>query len=124
VRVVGFGAFRDNGGLVLGFRVGGERGRGVNEGSGCLPVECGLLAHVAVEGGESGRDESGTLVLLRVLIGLERSGLGNATRDILGGDGGGEGVDVVERKVGREQESGDDIVVSNSGRSGMTFSID
>lgn len=56
VRVVGFGAFRDNGGLVLGFKVGGERGRGVKEGSGCLPLEFGLVAQVAVEGGESGRE--------------------------------------------------------------------
>lgn len=124
VRVVGFGAFRDIGGLVLGFSVGGERGRGVSEGSGCLPLDCGLLAQVAVDGGESGKEESGTLALLRVLIGLERSGLGNAALDMCGGDGGGEGVDVVERNVGREQESGDATEESNSGRVVTAFSID
>jgi hypothetical protein len=32
LRVVGFGAFKDSGGLVLGLSIGGESGRGVRLG--------------------------------------------------------------------------------------------
>lgn len=122
MRVVGFGAFKDIGGLVLGFKVGGERGRSANEGSCCLPQKCDL-AQVAVEGGESGRDGSEALALLSGMTGLDRSGLGNAALDMVG-DGGGEGVDAEEKNVGREQEAGDIINSSDSGRSGITLSID
>jgi hypothetical protein len=96
---------------VLGFSVGGESGRGVNEGRACLPLDDALLAHVplAVHGGERGNDDSGRTVLSRGLIGFDRSGLGNADLDIVGGDGGGDGVDVVERKVGRLHRPGDSL---------------
>jgi hypothetical protein len=110
LRVVGLGGFRDSGGLVLGFNVGGDSGKGVNEGRGCLPLDA-TLVHVplAVHGGESGRDETGKTVLSWELKGLDRSGLGNADRDIAGGDGGGDGVEVVDRNVGREHKPGDSI---------------
>jgi hypothetical protein len=108
LRVVGFGGFRDSGGLVLGFNIGGERGKGVNEGRGCLPLDDALLAHIplAVHGGDSGKDDTGKTVLSLGLMGLDRSGLGNADLEIAGGDGGGDGV---ERNVGRLHRSGDSI---------------
>lgn len=43
---------------------------------------------------------------------------------MVGGDGGGEGVDVVERNVGREHESGDTTKSSESGINGMIFSME
>jgi hypothetical protein len=108
LRVVGFGGFRDSGGFVLGFSVGGDSGRGVNEGRACFPLDDALLAHIplAVHGGERGNDDSGKKVLSWGLMGLDRSGLGNADLDIVVGDGGGDGVDVVERKVGRLHKPG------------------
>jgi hypothetical protein len=38
--------------------------------------------------------------LFRGLTGFDRSGFGNSNFDMVFGDGGGEGVDVVDRKVG------------------------
>jgi hypothetical protein len=117
-RVVGLGGFSDNGGLVLGFNVGGDSTRGVSEGRACLPLDDALLAHIplAVHGGERGNDDTGKSVLSRGLTGLDRSGLGNANLDIVGGDGGGDGVDVVERKVGCRHKPGDSIGSVSSGR--------
>lgn len=102
VRVVGFGALRDHGGPVLGLRVGGDSGRGVNDGRPCLPCGDTRLPYgeVTVDGGEIGIEDVGGYVLLRGLIGLDRNGLGNAALYIVGGDDGGDGVDVVERNVG------------------------
>jgi hypothetical protein len=95
--------------LLLGFNIGGDRGKGVNEGRCCLPFDEELLFHVAVDGGESGMEEPGIGLLFSDLIGLDLSGLGNADLEMLGGEGGGDGVDVVDKKVGREQSSGDSI---------------
>lgn len=53
-RVVGLGASRDNGGLVLGFRIGGENGSGVSDVKFCLPS-----GEVTVEGGEIGKEFCG-----------------------------------------------------------------
>jgi hypothetical protein len=117
LRVVGLGGFSDNGGLVLGFNVGGDSTRGVNEGRACLLLDDALLAHIplAVHGGESGNDDTGKSALSRGLTGLDRSGLGNANLDIVGGDGDGDGVDVVERKVGCRHRPGDSIGSVSSG---------
>jgi hypothetical protein len=112
LRVVGFGGFKDNGGFVLGFNVGGERGRGVNEGRDCLPLDDALLVHIplAVHGGDSGKwGDTGKTVPSLGLMGLDRSGLGNADLGIAGGDGGGDGVEVVERNVGRLHRPGESI---------------
>ena len=54
-------------------------------------------------------EEPGIGLLFSDLIGLDLSGLGNADLEMLGGEGGGDGVDVVDKKVGREQSSGDSI---------------
>jgi hypothetical protein len=103
VWVVGFGGFRDIGGLVLGFRVGGERGSRANVGKFCLPgpdvVYTFPIGNVAVMGGENGIVDGG-YELFRGLTGLERSGFGNEAPNICIGDEGGDGVDVVERNVG------------------------
>lgn len=48
-RVVGLGASRDIGGFVLGFRIGGDSGKGVSDKKFCLPN-----GEVTVDGGESG----------------------------------------------------------------------
>jgi hypothetical protein len=50
-RVVGLGASRDNGGLELGFRIGGDSGNGVSDVKFCLPI-----GEVTVEGGEIGKE--------------------------------------------------------------------
>lgn len=49
-RVVGLGASRDNGGLELGFRIGGDNGNGVRDVKFCLPI-----GEVTVDGGEIGK---------------------------------------------------------------------
>ena len=49
-RVVGLGASRDNGGLELGFRIGGDNGNGVRDVKFCLP-----MVEVTVDGGEIGK---------------------------------------------------------------------
>lgn len=116
VRVVGFGWLNDIGGLLLGFNIGGDSGKGVNEGRCCLPFKEPLLFQVAVVGGESGMDEPGMLPSPSEPIGLDLSGLGNADLEIVGGDGGGDGVDVVERKVGRLHRPGFSIISFLSGR--------
>jgi hypothetical protein len=58
VRVVGFGAFKESGGLVLGLSIGGESGRGVRDGKCCFagPEVMYMLpiGDVTVEGGDSG----------------------------------------------------------------------
>jgi hypothetical protein len=114
VRVVGFGAFRDRGGFVLGFNIGGDSGSGIKLGKDCFlsPEVTYILlpiGHVAVFGGESGIAIGG-YVLVRGLTGFDRRGLGNVGRDMAGGDGGGEGVDVVERKVGPGSADAGDTV--------------
>ena len=50
-RVVGFGASRDSGGFVLGFRIGGDKGSGVSDERFCL-----LMGDVTVDGGEIGKE--------------------------------------------------------------------
>lgn len=101
VRVVGFGASRDVGGFVLGLNVRGESGRGIKDGSSCLV--CGKIrlpyGEVTVDGGEIGIADGGGYVLVRGLMGLDCNGLVNAALVIILGDGGGDGVDVVERNV-------------------------
>jgi hypothetical protein len=102
--------------LLLGFNIGGDRGKGVKEGRCCLPFDEELLFHVAVDGGESGMEEPGIGLLFSDLIGLDLSGLGNADLEMVGGEGGGDGVDVVDRKVGRSQSPGDSTISFWSGR--------
>jgi hypothetical protein len=103
LRVVGFGAFRECGGFVLGLSIGGDSGRGTRFGRCCFagPDEMYMfpIGDVTVEGGESGIDIGGK-VLFRGLIGLERSGLGRVDLDIASGEGGGDGDDEFERNVG------------------------
>ena len=48
--VVGYGC----GFFLFGFNVGGDRGRGTNEGKCCLPFVDELLYQVAVDGGDIG----------------------------------------------------------------------
>lgn len=103
VRVVGFGAFKESGGLVLGFSTGGDNGRGVKLGNCCFPrpevIYILPIGDVIVDGGDSGI-VTGGYELLRGLTGFDRSGLGKASLDIACGDDGGDGVDAVERNVG------------------------
>jgi hypothetical protein len=103
LRVVGFGAFRDSGGLVLGLSIGGESGRGVRYGRCCLtaPDETYMfpIGDVTVDGGESGMVMGGYELFLG-LTGLDRSGLGRAYLDISSGVRGGDGVDDVDKNVG------------------------
>ena len=105
--VVGFGALRESGGWLLGFRIGGERGRGVSVRSECL-----LRGDMIVGGGESGH------VLFRGVIGCERSGFGRANSNIVVGDnddGGGDGVEATDRKVGPGSRERVDTVSCVSG---------
>ena len=90
VWAVRFGGFRDEGGFVLGLSVGGGSGSGVSSGKRCLLLQ--LFAE-PLEGGDMGRNVCG-----KVMDGCR--GLPNAGIDMAGGDGGGEGVVDVERKVG------------------------
>ena len=87
---------------MLGLRVSGDKGRGVKDGKPCLP--CGDIrlsyGDVTVDGGESGIEDVGVYVLVYGLTGLDRSGFGNGIFINVCGEGGGDGVDVVERKVG------------------------
>jgi hypothetical protein len=103
LRVVGFGAFRESGGLVLGLSIGGESGRGMRFGRCCFvgPDETYMfpIGDVTVDGGESGIVIGG-YELFRGLTGLDRSGLGRAGLDIASGVGGGDGVDDVDKNVG------------------------
>jgi hypothetical protein len=69
-RVVGFGASRDLGGFVLGFRIGGDSDSGVSNEKVCLPI-----GDVTVEGGDNGRECCGCTEL-RGLMGFDRSGFG------------------------------------------------
>jgi hypothetical protein len=65
------------------------------------------IGEVAVDGGDMGM-LTGGYELLRGSIGFDRSGLGNADLDMACGEGWGDGVDVVERKVGQgSMEIGD-----------------
>lgn len=102
VRVVGFGGSRESGGFVLGLSVGGDKGKGVNVEKPCLL--CGEIrlpyGEVTVDGGEIGIEVVVGYVLVRGLTGLDRNGFGNAGLNIIVGEAGGDGVDVVERKVG------------------------
>lgn len=69
-RVVGFGASRDMGGFVLGFRIGGDSGSGISDEKFGL-----LIGDVIVEGGEIGMDPCEWMAL-RGLMGFDRSGFG------------------------------------------------
>jgi hypothetical protein len=61
--------------------------------------------------------------LFRGLTGLDRSGLGSADCDISLGDGGGDGVDVVDKKVGPCSAGTVGTGESTfSGKNGMAFS--
>lgn len=93
-RVVGFGASRDVGGFVLGLKTIGDNGRGVSDEKTCLPI-----GDVTVEGGESGKKLRGGTVS-RKSTGFAPSGFGYPSSGRFGGDGGGEGVEAAERKVG------------------------
>lgn len=101
VRVVGFGALRDSGGFLLGLSIGGDNGNGVRLEKDCFPgPDVAYMfpdGEVTVDGGENGIVTAGH-ELICGLTGLDLSGLGSADWGILCGDG--EGVDVVERKVG------------------------
>jgi hypothetical protein len=123
-RVVGFGALRDSGGFVLGLSIGGESGRGVRLGRYCFvgPDVTYILpiGDVTVEGGDNGIVTGGYELFLG-LTGFDRSGFGNTDLDIAFGDGGGEGVDVVDRNVGPcSVMTGEDAW---SGKNGIAFSI-
>jgi hypothetical protein len=63
VRVVGFGASSDSGGLVLGFSIGGESGSGVRCGRCCFggPDVTYILpfGDIMVEGGDNGIEPGG-----------------------------------------------------------------
>lgn len=102
MRVVGFGGSRDSGGLVLGLSVGGDKGKGTSVEKPCLLFGEMRFPYgeVTVEGGEIGMEVVVGYVLVRGLTGLERNGFGNAGLNIIVGEEGGDGVDVVERKVG------------------------
>jgi hypothetical protein len=87
---------------VLGFKTGGDNGSGIKL-TCCFvgrAVACMLLnGDVIISGDQE---------LFPVTIGLARSGLGSASCTVSAGDDGGDGVDVVERKVGpRAGETGD-----------------
>lgn len=79
---VGFGGLSDGGGLVLGLSFGGPRGSGVSMVRGCFAE--GVVAG-PFRGGEAGAIACGK---------------GKVGMDIDDGDGGGDGVVEVERKVG------------------------
>jgi hypothetical protein len=102
VRVVGFGAFKDSGGFVLGLSIGGESGRGVRLERYCFAGPDVMyrlpIGNVAVVGGDNGIAIGG-YELFRGLTGFDRSGFGNDDLDMAFGDGGGEGVDVVDKNV-------------------------
>lgn len=122
-RVVGFGAFSESGGLVLGFKIGGESGRGIRFGKCCFvgPAVVYILpiCQVALVGGDSGIVTEGYESFLG-LTGFDLSGLGNAGFDMALGDGGGEGVDSDEKNVG--PCSVEDWAAASSGNSEIAFS--
>lgn len=78
---------------------------------------------VTVDGGDNGRVLSGGLVLFRALTGFDRNGLGNVDLDMVAVDGGGDGVEVVDRKVGPNNCSGDSVSIAPSCRSRGAISI-
>lgn len=75
-----------------GFRVGGGRGRGVSTGK-CLVVD-GAGVDPLVGAG------TGTKVCGNEVAGLDTCGCGRGGIDTVGGEGGGDGVVDVDRKVG------------------------
>jgi hypothetical protein len=123
IRVVGFGALRDSGGFLLGLSIGGDNANGVKLENGCLagPEVMYVLPNgdVTVDGGERGIATEGHKLICG-LTGFDRRGFGNAGRDIIRGDAGGDGVDAVERKVGPSSAGSGDSDLASGNEVGLS----
>lgn len=93
VCVMAFGGFSDSGGRVLGLRVGGGSGMGVKTGKGCRAAE-------PLADGEMGENIEVEKVAGYPTETCSSKALLNKGIGILGGDGGGEGVVDMDKKVG------------------------